>query len=351
MKKEKSLRNPYHLFNQIESKLFKKYTPTGKTKLEFLKEFAARKTPPKAFTEEFIKFIEGTDYLGGLKLKKEFIKRNEELQKAKGELLNLIEEYSKTNQDDDKQRKTLKRQYEIAREIVPNALAYFTGFIGRTMMRRIMKNPMQGVIQEPPYEFEDLLISSTFSPIDIVYSEEHKIKGYRNLDPQQISLFEECREREGKQIEAWRKERDEDGPEDPDSGNALALDAVDLKEKTITVRINLNRQRKDIESHLEFLLNLLEYEAGLLGYDLGSPRKPQWDVYEKYLQVYDLRKTDPPTNWPEIAKRVFPEEVETRKAPHRKTRKTELPSRTSVKKVKYYYDEAVKMINGGWKYI
>jgi hypothetical protein len=77
------------------------------------------------------------------------------------------------------------------------------------------------------------------------------------------------------------------------------------------------------------------------------------DVYEKYLQVYDLKDANPQMEWSEIAKLVFPAEViKEHNAPHRKTRKKELASNSSVSKVFRYWKEADKMINKeGWRQI
>lgn len=84
-----------------------------------------------------------------------------------------------------------------------------------------------------------------------------------------------------------------------------------------------------------------------------KPLRPQWDVYGKYLQVYDLRMQYPEMEWSEIAKRIFPDEVEKdRKPVHRKIRKTELPFKTAIDKVRHYWREADRMINKeGWKQI
>jgi hypothetical protein len=80
--------------------------------------------------------------------------------------------------------------------------------------------------------------------------------------------------------------------------------------------------------------------------------RPRLSTFKQCIQVYDLKTTKPKMEWSEIAKRIFPEEVEKHKAPHRKTRKNELPLRTAIDKVRHYYRQADKMINkGGWREI
>lgn len=128
--------------------------------------------------------------------------------------------------------------------------------------------------------------------------------------------------------------------------------AVDKEEKTIIIKIHLDRKKEDIIKDIKFLLDRLNKEAKRYKVDFKA-KKPQWDVYEKYFQVYDLKETNPKMEWSEIAKIVFPSEIiREHNAPHRKTRKKELASNSSVSKVFHYLKEANKMINkGGWRQI
>lgn len=133
----------------------------------------------------------------------------------------------------------------------------------------------------------------------------------------------------------------------------LAIDAVNLNENTIPIEIHLDRKKEDILRDVGFLLDVLHQEAKEFHIDLGRPKKPQWDVYDKYLQVYDLKKANSEMEWSEIAKIIFPEEVaRERKPTHRKIRKKELATNSAVSKVFRYWKEANKMVNkGGWKQI
>jgi hypothetical protein len=126
------------------------------------------------------------------------------------------------------------------------------------------------------------------------------------------------------------------------------IHSVDKQEKTVIVKVHLDRKKEDIIKDVKFLLDLLYKEAKSYKVDLKA-KKPQWDVYDKYIQVYDLKKADPNMEWSDIAKKVIPEEVNKHEAPHRKTRKTELPSKTAIDKVRYYWREADRMIDKkGW---
>lgn len=134
----------------------------------------------------------------------------------------------------------------------------------------------------------------------------------------------------------------------------LAIDGVNRKEDTIMLRIHIDRQKGDIVRDIKSLLTLLKRESELIdNIKLAGSKKPQWDVYDKYLQVYDLKKANSEMEWSEIAKIIFPEEVaRERKPTHRKIRKKELATNSAVSKVFRYWKEANKMVNkGGWKQI
>jgi len=113
----------------------------------------------------------------------------------------------------------------------------------------------------------------------------------------------------------------------------ISLDGVDQKDKTITIKIHLDRKKQDIMKGVEYLLNTLKKEAKYFGKDFKRP-KPHLDKYEKYLKVYDLRKEG--KSWRQIACEVFPGDKSWDKG---------------MRKVRYYYEQAKKMINGGWRLI
>jgi len=128
----------------------------------------------------------------------------------------------------------------------------------------------------------------------------------------------------------------------------LAIDAVNKKNKTIMVKIRLDRTREDILEDIERLLTLLKKEAKILGIDMERKVKLHWDEIEKYIKVYDLKKQNPRITWGEIAKQLFPGEIY--KNPYNNLSKEEvLPS--TKDKVRHYYRQAIKMINGGWREI
>lgn len=133
---------------------------------------------------------------------------------------------------------------------------------------------------------------------------------------------------------------------------SLAIDAVNLDGNTIAIEIYLDRKKEDILRDVGFLLDVLHREAEYFHVDLGRPKKPQWDVYDKYLQVYDLRKANPKMSWADIAIEVFPEETIKNTAYKRKPKRDLIPQQSATDKVKHYWKEANKMINeGGWKKI
>ena len=140
----------------------------------------------------------------------------------------------------------------------------------------------------------------------------------------------------------------------PELNEFSNIHAIDKQEKTVTVKMHLDRKKTDIIRDVKFLLDLLNKEAKNYKVDLKA-KKPRWggDVYDDYLRVFDLKEANPKMQWSEIAKLVFPGEViKEHNAPHRKTRKKELASNSSVSKVFHYWKEANRMINkGGWRQI
>ncbi len=116
--------------------------------------------------------------------------------------------------------------------------------------------------------------SSRLSPIEIVYDENIK-----DLDCSWLSFDEE------------------------DSLNDSICMAVDREEKTIVIKIHLDRKREDIIKGVEYLLTFLKKEGKSADIDFKRP-KPHWDEFDKYLKVYDLRKEG--KSWKKIATQVFP---------------------------------------------
>lgn len=130
----------------------------------------------------------------------------------------------------------------------------------------------------------------------------------------------------------------------------LSIDAVNREDKTVMVKVHLDRSREDIRRDLDFLLNLLDNEAKHYKVDFKKV-KPQWDIYDKYIQVYDLKKNNSKMTWLEIAKEVFPDQVYKDISPHRKLPR-ELVSPLLKDTVRKYWKVANEMINKeGWKRI
>jgi len=143
-----------------------------------------------------------------------------------------------------------------------------------------------------------------------------------------------------------RKSRRGKTSENPKKPGLLAIDAVNKKNKTIMVKIRLDRTREDILEDIERLLTLLKKEAKILGIDMERKVKLHWDEIEKYIKVYDLKKQNPQITWDEVAKQIFPGED----YPNKKFTK-QLATQEAKGKVRHYYRQAIKMINGGWREI
>ena len=124
------------------------------------------------------------------------------------------------------------------------------------------------------------------------------------------------------------------------------LNAVNNGDKTILIKIHLNRKKENILKDVNSLINFIAKEAKYRNFNLKRP-KPHWDEYEKYLSVYDLKKENPRLTWSDIAKKIFPDEVYENK---KLSKQIALPSARD--KVRYYWNRANIMINkGGWKEI
>ncbi len=121
--------------------------------------------------------------------------------------------------------------------------------------------------------------------------------------------------------------------------------AVDKREKTIITKIHLDRKKEDIIKDVKFLLKSLDKEAKSHKLDLKTKR-PQWDVYDKYIEVFDLKTNNPKLTWGKIAEKLFPQHF---KEPHtlKETDPDQNPE-SAIKLVKHYYKMAQEMVNGGW---
>jgi hypothetical protein len=110
---------------------------------------------------------------------------------------------------------------------------------------------------------------------------------------------------------------------------------VDKGNKTVTIKIHLDRKKKEILNDIGLFLDILKREAIHYNIDLKRP-KPHWDIYDKFLEVHDLRREDRKKwSWSKIARKMFPGE----------------PLRSAIDKVRHYDRQAKKMISGGWRQI
>jgi hypothetical protein len=118
----------------------------------------------------------------------------------------------------------------------------------------------------------------------------------------------------------------------------LAIDAVNPKDKTITIRIKLGHNNKTIRADVNYFLKLLREEADYFNVNLKSP-KAQTDKYERCFRVYDLHEEEG-RGWDKIAFEVYKDEV-----------KSEKDLAKAREKVRKQYDRAKELINGGWQQI
>lgn len=149
-------------------------------------------------------------------------------------------------------------------------------------------------------------------------------------------------------IDNWRKKRTDQFSK---HGRFFSLlNAVHKEDKTIQIKIHLNRKKENILKDIHSLIDFIAKEAKYRKFNLKRP-KPHWDEYEKYLRVYDLKKEHPTLTWSEIAKDILPDEIEKHVSPHKQQIKI-LATQTAKDKVRYYWNRANIMINkGGWKEI
>ena len=115
----------------------------------------------------------------------------------------------------------------------------------------------------------------------------------------------------------------------------LSIDAVDKENKTVIIKIHLDRKKKEILRDMGLFLDILKREAKDYNVDLKRP-KPHWDIYDKFLKVHDLRTEDRKKwSWSKIAGKMFPRE----------------PLRSAIDRVRHYDRQAKRMISGGWRQI
>jgi hypothetical protein len=126
----------------------------------------------------------------------------------------------------------------------------------------------------------------------------------------------------------------------------LAIDAVDKKENTITIKIDLRRTRMEIIEDIKRLLSLLEKESNIFKIDLEQKHKHHWEEYDSFLRVYDLKKSNPQLTWSDISKIIYPDALVKNKKEDK-----DLAKPWAKDKVRYHYKRALEMIEGRWREI
>ena len=128
------------------------------------------------------------------------------------------------------------------------------------------------------------------------------------------------------------------------------FNAIDPKDKSITIKIRLDRNRDLISKEIDFLLNLLEEELDYFKPERKTRKvKPRWQELENYLKVYRLKKEHPKWSWSQIAKELYPKEVKETRTARRMLLRKAVPLeikdviRKHWKQGNYYINE------GGWR--
>jgi len=264
--------------------------------------------------------------------KVQFIRRNEDYQKCYEGLRNLIipDEHGELKKIT-KDKRLITRAKSLYKEFSKKLDKFYPFDLDD--LTELMKAQFKGEWTVPAYYLPSILVlfcdDKTEKKIP-VYS-----RFYFERFPVMLNhILEERKSRRGKTSE------------NPKKPGLLAIDAVNKKNKTIMVKIRLDRTREDILEDIERLLTLLKKEAKILGIDMERKVKLHWDEIEKYIKVYDLKKQNPQITWDEVAKQIFPGEDN----PNKKFTK-QLATQGAKDKVRHYYRQAIKMINGGWREI
>ncbi len=131
------------------------------------------------------------------------------------------------------------------------------------------------------------------------------------------------------------------------------LDEDPRGHNSIVIDINLDRKKEDIHKDIDLLFEVLKMEAKERKEKPWlKPKRPQFDIYERMINIYDWKKKNPEARWSEIAKHFFPDEVYSPKPHKRKPRQEKIAMATAINKVIRDYKEATKMIDkGGWRRI
>ena len=139
----------------------------------------------------------------------------------------------------------------------------------------------------------------------------------------------------------------------------IFIDAVNRERNSIIIEISLERDKEDIQRDVDLLLDVLEKEAEMFGYDdgRGHRRKPKqsdatYDRYDLLLNVWQAVEREKKTIR-EVAQEMSPDMFKsdhTAEAADNEEPVSETERESAVQRVEEYYREAEKMINeGGWR--
>ena len=280
----------------------------------------------------------------------EFLRRNDEFLKLEEQVEKLVDDYLSNNKKRFKEGQITLAQ--LALEFFPQNLKKafnVPGIVLRYCNGKGLKS--QELKKKIIEHIAEYLVEQDQSAVEIVFNNGAvTIKSFF-LDYEEIHIFDNAEKFDNKSLNDWKNERMANHPNKPYPGkeNNLALDAVNKEDNTIMLKIHLDRKKEDIVEDFNFLLDLIEYEAELLDVGLATSKRPRWSIYDEYFKVYDLKKANPEMTWSEIAKKVI--KGATYETLDRRGKKKNLVHQWAIDKVRHYWREANKMVEGGWRRI
>jgi hypothetical protein len=166
----------------------------------------------------------------------------------------------------------------------------------------------------------------------------------RNNNGIPVSLLSPGSEVDGKKIEHWtmyhkaRKIFDIVDKYNYPQWLCMSIQILPYYPKTKLIKIFI----KEFKKQLDILLKLQRSISGI------NANRTRLNLYDRYLRVYDLHEKEKWT-FERIAKKIFPREFRNPLKVEVKSREPD-PER-AIKKVQYYYRDAKRMIDEGWKLI
>ena len=160
-----------------------------------------------------------------------------------------------------------------------------------------------------------------------------------------VSLFPPGTEIRGEKIRHWKiydqKTKTLDVLNQDNYPDYLRMDIriLPFYQSTKFIKIFMKEFKKQLDLLLKAQRSVTDYKKA---------NRPRLNLYDKYLEVYDLHEEKGWT-FEKIAKKVFPREFKIPTTLKEKSRDQNPES--AVKKAQYYHREAQTMINEGWKWI